>query len=144
VNASLGRTCAIQRKSMLVRLCFLPNLTITCQHDVNLPTEIDDEYWDNEQDPEHTFKQPPGKYSLLSYFVCFIKFNQILAVSLRTIVSHVSISLRLSVFMVPHSIRLARRKFSLGLWVRTGSSGRARFRLNEWIDMVPNPHAFFT
>lgn len=57
-----------------------------------MPTEVDDEYWENEQDPEQAFKQPPGKPSLLSYFVCFIKLNQILAVALRTIVSHVYIT----------------------------------------------------
>ena len=60
--------------------------------DVDMPTEIDDEYWENEQDPEQAFKQPPGKPSLLSYFVCFIKLNQILAIALRTIVSHVPFS----------------------------------------------------
>jgi hypothetical protein len=56
--------------------------------DVDLPTEVDDEYWENEHDPEQSFKQPPGKPSLLSYFVSFIKLNQTLAVALRTIVGH--------------------------------------------------------
>ncbi|KAN0130583.1 hypothetical protein V8E53_011669 [Lactarius tabidus] len=91
VNASLGRTCAIQQEG----------LTITSQLDVDLPTEIDDQYWDNEQDPERAFKQPPGKHSLLSYFVYFIKLNQILAVSFRTIylISKPKLFLR---FVGPH------------------------------------------
>lgn len=55
--------------------------------DVDLPTEVDDEYWENEHEPEQAFKQPPGKPSLLSYFISLIKLIQILAVALRTIVS---------------------------------------------------------
>lgn len=56
--------------------------------DVDLPMEIDDEYWENERDPDQAFKQPAGKPSALSYFVSLIKLIQILAVALRTIVSH--------------------------------------------------------
>ena len=54
--------------------------------DVDLPMEVDDEYWENEHEPEQAFKQPPGKPSHLSYFVSLIKLIQILAVALRTIV----------------------------------------------------------
>jgi hypothetical protein len=50
--------------------------------------EIDDEYWENEHEPDQSFKQPAGKPSVLSYFVSIIKLIQILAVALRTIVSH--------------------------------------------------------
>ncbi|KAN0130598.1 hypothetical protein V8E53_011684 [Lactarius tabidus] len=53
--------------------------------DIDLPTEIADKYLEHEQDTEQVFKRPPGKQSLLSYFVCFIKLDQILAVVLSTI-----------------------------------------------------------
>lgn len=63
------------------------NLRFHDSFDVDLPTEVDDEYWENEHEPEQAFKQPPGKPSLLSYFISLIKLIQILAVALRTIVS---------------------------------------------------------
>ena len=64
-----------------------PNSRLDVSFDVDLPTEIDDEYWENEHEPEQAFKQPIGKPSVLSYFVSIIKLIQILAVALRTIVS---------------------------------------------------------
>jgi len=72
MSASFGRPCAIQEEDF----------------DVDLPVEIDDEYWENEHEPDQAFKQPTGKPSILSYFVSLIKLIQILAVALRTIVSH--------------------------------------------------------
>jgi hypothetical protein len=66
------------------------NLRLYSSFDVDMPTEVDDEYWENEHDLDQAFKQPPGKPSLLSYFISFIKLNQTLAVALRTIVRHAS------------------------------------------------------
>ena len=54
-----------------------------------MPIECDDEYWEND-DPELAFKQPPGKPSLVTFFNCFLRLNQILAFALRTIVSAIS------------------------------------------------------
>jgi hypothetical protein len=48
--------------------------------------ECDDEYWEN-PDPEQAFKQPSGKPSKLSYFILYLKLDQILGFALRTIVS---------------------------------------------------------
>ncbi|TFY62801.1 hypothetical protein EVJ58_g3648 [Rhodofomes roseus] len=48
--------------------------------------ECDDEYWEND-DPELAWKQPPGKPSLVTFFNCFLRLNQILAFALRTIYS---------------------------------------------------------
>ncbi|KAH9173662.1 fungal-specific transcription factor domain-containing protein [Lactarius sanguifluus] len=107
MSASLGRPCAIQEEDF----------------DVDMPTEIDDEYWENEQDPEQAFKQPPGKPSLLSYFVCFIKLNQILAVALRTIYSINKSKIFLG-FVGPH--------WEQHIVAELDSA------LNEWIDTVPN------
>ncbi|KAH9025471.1 hypothetical protein EDB85DRAFT_2149808 [Lactarius pseudohatsudake] len=106
MSASLGRPCAIQEEDF----------------DVDMPTEIDDEYWENEQDPEQAFKQPPGKPSLLSYFVCFIKLNQILAVALRTIYSINKSKIFLG-FVGPH--------WEQHIVAELDSA------LNEWIDTVP-------
>lgn len=54
--------------------------------DLDLPIDCDDEYWEH-PDPEKRWKQPPGKPSLVAAFLCYLKLNQVLAFSLRTIVS---------------------------------------------------------
>ncbi|KXN82670.1 Transcriptional activator protein acu-15 [Leucoagaricus sp. SymC.cos] len=70
ISAALGRPCAIHDEDF----------------DVDLPVECDDEYWEH-PDPEKRWKQPPGKPSLVSAFLCYLKLNQVLAFSLRTIYS---------------------------------------------------------
>nr|VWP00236.1 Mannitol 1-phosphate dehydrogenase [Ganoderma boninense] len=52
--------------------------------DVSLPTECDDEYWLT-LDGEPLFKQPPGKPSKVSSFVCMLRLCQGLALANRTI-----------------------------------------------------------
>jgi len=54
--------------------------------DLDLPKDCDDEYWDN-PDEEKRFKQPPNKPSSITSFILYLKLTQILAFSLRTIVS---------------------------------------------------------
>ncbi|KAJ6557322.1 fungal-specific transcription factor domain-containing protein [Mycena vulgaris] len=46
-------------------------------YDVDLPLEVDDEYW------EHGCTQPLEKPSLLSYFVCYVRLCEILGDALR-------------------------------------------------------------
>ncbi|KAJ6561977.1 fungal-specific transcription factor domain-containing protein [Mycena capillaripes] len=46
-------------------------------YDVELPLEVDDEYWDQ------GFSQPPGKPSQLSYFVCHLRLCEILGDAMR-------------------------------------------------------------
>ena len=54
--------------------------------DLELPLEVDDDYWEH-PDASQAFKQPPGMPSSISFFNCFLKLTQILAFALRTIVS---------------------------------------------------------
>ena len=63
-----------------------PLLTWSISFDLDLPVDCDDEYWDH-PDPEQRFKQPANKPSSVKSFILTIKLQQILAVSLRTIVS---------------------------------------------------------
>ncbi|KAJ7268767.1 fungal-specific transcription factor domain-containing protein [Mycena haematopus] len=51
-------------------------------YDVELPLEVDDEYWDH-PDPEQRFRQPPDKPSLVTFFVCHIRLCEILGSTLR-------------------------------------------------------------
>lgn len=64
-----------------------------CSIDLDLPTECDDEYCEN-KDPAFAFKQPAGKPSSVSFFVCLIKLNQVLSFAMRTIVG-------LAAFLMP-------------------------------------------
>ncbi|KAJ7287859.1 fungal-specific transcription factor domain-containing protein [Mycena rebaudengoi] len=64
--------------------CFLgrPTAIHVEDYDVELPMEVDDEYWDH-PDPEQAFKQPSGKPSLLTFFICHIRLSEILGSTLR-------------------------------------------------------------
>nr|VWO95032.1 Zn(2)-C6 fungal-type domain-containing protein [Ganoderma boninense] len=52
--------------------------------DLDLPLEVDDEFWENE-DPELVFRQPDGKPALVSCFVHWIKLSHIVAYALKTL-----------------------------------------------------------
>ncbi|KAJ7235617.1 fungal-specific transcription factor domain-containing protein [Mycena haematopus] len=68
VSAGMGRTCALQYEDI----------------DIDLPLELDDEYWEH---PTHPFQQPPGIPSRVTYFNTYIHLNHILAFSLKTLYS---------------------------------------------------------
>lgn len=92
--------------------------------DLDLPIECDDEYWET-PDPEQAFKQPHNKPSVLAYFNCFLKLNQVLAFSLRTIVSCLS-------FQTSSAASLLRLVFHQQIkdpaWVRRAAVGAAHCR----------------
>ncbi|KAI0329728.1 hypothetical protein GY45DRAFT_1324710 [Cubamyces sp. BRFM 1775] len=50
--------------------------------DLELPLEVDDEYWENDN-PELTFRQPEGKPSVVTAFVHWIKLSHIVAFALK-------------------------------------------------------------
>ncbi|TFK86622.1 hypothetical protein K466DRAFT_492433 [Polyporus arcularius HHB13444] len=52
--------------------------------DLDLPLEVDDEYWEND-DPELAFRQPEGKPSVVSGLVHWIKLSHIVAYALKTL-----------------------------------------------------------
>ncbi|KAG6849642.1 hypothetical protein H0H93_006646 [Arthromyces matolae] len=53
-------------------------------HDVDLPIECDDEYWEH-SDPAIAFTQPPDKPSSISFFNCYIRLMDIMAYAMRAI-----------------------------------------------------------
>lgn len=63
----------------LLKLTKLPSF------DIDLPLEVDDEYWETE-DPSVAFQQPPGLPSKVGAFILFIKLSQIVAFALKTVV----------------------------------------------------------
>ncbi|KAA1476287.1 hypothetical protein DENSPDRAFT_853569 [Dentipellis sp. KUC8613] len=106
MSAGFGRPCAIQEEDF----------------DIDLPAECDDEYWTH-PDTEQAFKQPAGKASYMSYFICFLELSRILAFALRTIYS------------------INKSKMLLGLvgeeWEQH-TVAELDSALNKWIDSVPH------
>ncbi|KJA20731.1 hypothetical protein HYPSUDRAFT_42804 [Hypholoma sublateritium FD-334 SS-4] len=54
--------------------------------DLEYPIECDDEYWETDN-PEHAFKQPPGKPCAITSFVYMLKLLVIMTFSYRTLYS---------------------------------------------------------
>ncbi|KAH7914147.1 fungal-specific transcription factor domain-containing protein [Hygrophoropsis aurantiaca] len=67
-SAALGRPCCAGEEDF----------------DVELPLEVDDEYWEPE-DPELAFQQPEGIPSKIAAFNSYLKLTKIVAYALRTI-----------------------------------------------------------
>nr|QDK64611.1 cellulolytic transcriptional activator 2 [Ganoderma lucidum] len=89
--------------------------------DLDQMTEVDDEYWENE-DPELAFKQPEGKPSKIAFANCLIRLQKILAYASRTIYS------------------INKSKQTLGYvgpeWEQR-TVAELDSALNKWIDTVP-------
>ena len=54
-------------------------------YDVDLPLEVDDEYWVN-PDPELAFTQPPGKPSNVTFFNYILRLGRIHSLTIRSMV----------------------------------------------------------
>jgi len=63
----------------------------THSFDTELPLEVDDEYWENE-DGTPLFRQPPGKPSKVAAYNLWLRLTEISAFTLRTFVGSASIS----------------------------------------------------
>ncbi|PIL33896.1 transcription factor [Ganoderma sinense ZZ0214-1] len=89
--------------------------------DLDPMTEVDDEYWENE-DPELEFKQPEGKPSKIAFANCLVGLQKILAYASRTIYS------------------INKSKQTLGYvgpeWEQR-TVAELDSALNKWIDTVP-------
>lgn len=53
--------------------------------DAELPIQCDDEFWENE-DSARAFVQPEGKPSLITFFNCYLRLNNVLAFGLKMLV----------------------------------------------------------
>ncbi|KAK6977508.1 Zn(2)-C6 fungal-type domain-containing protein [Favolaschia claudopus] len=71
VSMALGRSCATQYEDV----------------DAQFPIECDDEYFENADDPSLAFVQPAGKPSLITFFNCYLRLNNVLAFGLKMLYS---------------------------------------------------------
>ncbi|KDR75839.1 hypothetical protein GALMADRAFT_68653, partial [Galerina marginata CBS 339.88] len=68
-GAYLGRACGLAEEDF----------------DLDLPLEVDDDYWEATEDGHGPFKQPSGVPSMVTAFNEFIKLTQIMAFAIRTL-----------------------------------------------------------
>ncbi|KAL6301104.1 fungal-specific transcription factor domain-containing protein, partial [Sparassis latifolia] len=106
MSSALGRPCAMQDD----------------EFDLDYPVECDDEFW-LQDDPAQCFKQPPGRLSVITFFVLYVKLQQIIAMALRTVYS---INIQVKVLR-----RLVGPDWQEKIVAELDSS------LNEWTDLIP-------
>lgn len=90
--------------------------------DLDLPVEVDDEYWEN-NNVTLAFQQPPGKPALVASFNSFIKLSQIMAFALITLYAVDKSKLRIG---VPRGFKW---KEEVVMHLNTV--------MTEWVDSVP-------
>ncbi|KAJ6510506.1 fungal-specific transcription factor domain-containing protein [Mycena sanguinolenta] len=96
--------------------CGRPRATSSDDYDVDYPIECDDEYWES-SDPNQAFKQPPGKPSIVSFFVAYLKLIEIMGMAQR-------------------SIYLLNQKTRTEQWTHDAVA-TIDSALNAWIDAIP-------
>lgn len=108
----LGRGCGIAEEEFVFFIIStnLP-IKIYVSFDLDLPLEVDDEYWERRQDSEKIFEQPRNIPSRIAAFNHFIKLTQIMAFTMRTMVC--VIGLRQNYISLFRSTLLTNRKFSV-------------------------------
>lgn len=115
------------------------DLIAYCSHDLDLPLEVDDEYWER-SDPNLAFKQPAGKPSVISGFNTFIKLTNLMEFTIRTIVSPSSHLFLLCLMSLQYCID--KSKVLLGLvgpnW-RESVVEQLNTAMEEWTASIP-PH----
>ncbi|KAF5381235.1 hypothetical protein D9757_007851 [Collybiopsis confluens] len=91
--------------------------------DADLPVECDEEFWEH-QGSEMVFRQPPGKPSTMTYWVCFIKLMHILGRVLQTVYA-------IDQPDVWSAMGLSKLEWNEKIVADLDSS------LNEWTDSIP-------
>lgn len=61
-------------------------------YDLDLPVEVDDEYWEN-KNPKLAFQQPSKKPALVAAFNSLIQLTRVVSIALRTIVGRCSFTI---------------------------------------------------
>jgi hypothetical protein len=90
-----------------------------CSIDVDLPIDVDDEYWEH-SDPAQAFVQPPGKPSKLSKFVYHLRLHHIINYTMRTVVSFFDIFFDRDPDAIISTLSRNRRRRVMRLATRSG------------------------
>lgn len=71
---------------MFTTVSSLRSSRVAYSFDLNLPLEVDDEYWTG----PNAWTQPEGVPSTITGFNHFLRLTQIMAFTVKTVVSHVT------------------------------------------------------
>jgi hypothetical protein len=85
-SMTLGRACGLAEEEFVFFSTTNLPIKICGSFDLDLPLEVDDEYWEGRQDSEKIFEQSRGIPSRIAAFNHFIKLTQIMAFTMRTMV----------------------------------------------------------
>lgn len=99
-------------KSKPERHNFLNVSNFVHSFDLDLPKNCDDEYWENVDNPERNFEQPPERPAATGFFIHLVKLNKIIALALDTIVSLILYDALLATLAPnPRSMQSTSRRF---------------------------------
>jgi hypothetical protein len=141
-STALGRSCILQDEECASFFLFY----ISCGSfsaisiDVDLPLEVDDEYWETE-DPASAFQQPKDIPASVTALNLWIRLTQIIAYALRTLVCHID-SLCLSdvilSFKVQYAVHDSRLLFGVSTTqCREEAISHLNTALSDWTNSVP-------
>lgn len=115
--------------------------------DVDLPAEVDDEYWEN-NDPTLAFQQPYGKPAKVTFFNSFVKLTHVISTALRTIVSKRKLPSKHHADLI--FLQYAINQSKLKIDVPQGSNWKEAIvmkmntMMTEWVDTVPQHRELYT
>ncbi|KAJ7282774.1 fungal-specific transcription factor domain-containing protein [Mycena rebaudengoi] len=109
--------CLITIDTLASTICGRPRATCSSDYDLDYPVECDDEFWEP-ADPSLAFKQPPGKPSVMTHVVMYMKLIEIIGMAQQTI----------------YSVRKEKKPEG---WIQ-GVVEELDSALNTWIDSMPD------
>ncbi|KAF8180539.1 fungal-specific transcription factor domain-containing protein [Mycena galopus ATCC 62051] len=104
-----------------VASCVLGRMSLVTysEFDIDLPLEVDDEYWEH---PTHPFQQPTNKPSRITFFNTLIRLNHILGFSTQIL----------------YSLKKVRTTFSINEAWEEQAITELDSALNNWRDQIPD------
>jgi hypothetical protein len=106
--------------------------------DVDLPLEVDDDYW-TAPDPTQAFQQPPDKPSQATAFIKLLKLSSIIAYTLQTIVSPSKMTIVNCSNSFQYAVNKSQVKGSGGPMWEQQVLAEIDTLLSKWVDELP-PH----
>lgn len=81
----------------------------THSFDIDLPLEVDDEYWEADE-PHLAFRQPPNKPSTITSFVAWLEMGQTITFALKTLVRERNAGFSFDLVDLKSTVRLRKIK----------------------------------
>lgn len=119
---------------MYFPLLLISVLKLTSSFDLDLPLEVDDEYWDTDK----TFEQPSNILSRIAAFNHFIKLTQIMAFTVRTMVCVLCLRWNcISFFILKYAVNKSKTYCGIIPTDRESLVQQLSSALKEWLETLP-------